>query len=177
MMSLVDNIKFQLASVATLFFIMVCWVVIFAKHGLDQGIPAIGTSQSSLIGFVLNNFAFVSPAQVGHLAPLTSSFISDYNGSFLYQRALPQCFYTKSHYISYLNLRCPLYHCWSAGCCKFQNLELIRFTCYVSCVRSEQSLDYHREHSLSDLRSYYFCSSICHCDPLQPCQRQYLLHK
>jgi hypothetical protein len=60
MMTLVQNIKFQLASAATLFFIMVAWVVIFAKHGLNQDVPAIGSNQSSLVGFVLNNFAFVS---------------------------------------------------------------------------------------------------------------------
>ena len=60
MMSLVENIKFQLASVAVLFFVMISWVVIFAQHGLDLKIPAVGGSQSSLVGFVLNNFAFVS---------------------------------------------------------------------------------------------------------------------
>jgi hypothetical protein len=60
MMSLVQNIKFQLASVASLFFVMACWIFIFAHHGLDQEIPAFGNNQSSLIGFVLNNFAFVS---------------------------------------------------------------------------------------------------------------------
>ena len=60
MMSLVENIKFQLASVAVLFLVMVSWIVIFAQHGLDLEIPAVGHSQSSLLGFVLNNFAFVS---------------------------------------------------------------------------------------------------------------------
>jgi hypothetical protein len=60
MMSLVQNIKFQLASVAILFFVMVSWIAIFAQHGLDLEIPVIGRSQSSLVGFVLNNFAFVS---------------------------------------------------------------------------------------------------------------------
>jgi hypothetical protein len=59
-MSLVQNIKFQLASVAVLFFVMASWVVIFAKHGLNLDIPVIGSSQSTLVGFVLNNFAFVS---------------------------------------------------------------------------------------------------------------------
>lgn len=58
-MSLVQNIKFQLASVAALFFVMASWIFIFANHGFDQGIPAFGNDQSSLIGFVLNNFAFV----------------------------------------------------------------------------------------------------------------------
>lgn len=60
MMSLVQNIKFQLASVAILFFVMASWIVIFAQHGLDLDIPVVGNSQSTLVGFVLNNFAFVS---------------------------------------------------------------------------------------------------------------------
>jgi hypothetical protein len=60
MMSLVQNIKFQLVSVIALFFVMVCWTYIFISHGLDQSISAIGNDQSSLVGFVLNNFAFVS---------------------------------------------------------------------------------------------------------------------
>jgi hypothetical protein len=59
-MSLVQNIKFQLASVATLSFVMGCWIFIFAHKGFHQDIPAFGNDQSSLIGFVLNNFAFVS---------------------------------------------------------------------------------------------------------------------
>lgn len=60
MMSLVDNIKFQMASVAILLFVMLSWMIIFAQHGLDLEIPVVGRSQSSLVGFVLNNFAFVS---------------------------------------------------------------------------------------------------------------------
>lgn len=60
MMSLAENIKFQLASVAVLFFVMVSWIVIFTPNGLDLEIPVIGSSQNSLVGFVLNNFAFVS---------------------------------------------------------------------------------------------------------------------
>lgn len=59
-MSLVENIKFQLASVAVLFFVMISWIVIFAQNGLDIDIPVIGSNQSTLVGFVLNNFAFVS---------------------------------------------------------------------------------------------------------------------
>jgi len=59
-MSLVENIKFQMASVATLFFVMAIWIFLFANHGLDQAVPAIGPTQGSLVGFVLNNFAFVS---------------------------------------------------------------------------------------------------------------------
>jgi hypothetical protein len=61
-MSLVQNIKFQLASVASLSFVMVVWIYIFATHGLDLAIPAFGNNQSALIGFVLSNFAFVGPA-------------------------------------------------------------------------------------------------------------------
>jgi hypothetical protein len=60
MMSLVENIKFQLASVAALFCVMISWIYIFASHGLEQNIPTFGGSQGSLVGFVLNNFGFVS---------------------------------------------------------------------------------------------------------------------
>ena len=60
LMSLVENIKVQMASVATLFFVMVSWVYLFASHGMEQNIPAVGHNQGSLVGFVLNNFAFVS---------------------------------------------------------------------------------------------------------------------
>lgn len=69
MMTLVGNIKFQLASVAALFFVMISWIAIFVKHGLNQSIPAIGDNQSSLVGFVLNNFAFV---RLENSAPFTN---------------------------------------------------------------------------------------------------------
>ncbi|KAF8860892.1 hypothetical protein BDZ45DRAFT_292291 [Acephala macrosclerotiorum] len=59
-MSLVQNIKFQLASVVILLFVMISWVFIFAEKGFDLPTPAIGSNQSSLIGFVLNNFAFIT---------------------------------------------------------------------------------------------------------------------
>ena len=59
-MSLVQNIKFQLASVAALFFVMTIWIYIFAHHGLEVSIPVFGSNQSGLVGFVLSNFAFVS---------------------------------------------------------------------------------------------------------------------
>jgi len=59
-MSLVQNIKFQIASVATLFFVILIWIYIFAHHGLDYTVPAVGNNQSTLVGFVLGNFAFVS---------------------------------------------------------------------------------------------------------------------
>ena len=42
MLSLVQNIKFQLASAATLFFVMGTWIYIFASDKLDQTIPAFG---------------------------------------------------------------------------------------------------------------------------------------
>jgi hypothetical protein len=73
-MSLVQNIKFQLASVATLLFVMGCWIFIFAHKGFHQNIPVFGKDQSSLIGFVLNNFAFVSlPSTLKPGLPLTIS--------------------------------------------------------------------------------------------------------
>jgi hypothetical protein len=58
-MSLVQNIKFQLASVATLLFVMATWIYIFSHQGLNLAIPVVGSDQSSLVGFVLSNFAFV----------------------------------------------------------------------------------------------------------------------
>jgi len=71
-MSLVQNIKLQLASVATLLFVMGCWIFIFAHKGFHQDIPAFGNDQGSLIGFVLNNFAFVSlPSPLITGLPLT----------------------------------------------------------------------------------------------------------
>jgi len=58
--SLAQNIKFQLASVAVLSFILLAWVFIFARNGLGLEIPVVGSDQSGLIGLLLNNFAFVS---------------------------------------------------------------------------------------------------------------------
>lgn len=93
LMSLVENIKFQLASVATLFFIMGSWVYLFADHGLDLKIPVVGSSQSSLVGFVLNNFAFVSFLMwVTFQPPLTVPLTSDHHGSLFYQRTLSSGF-------------------------------------------------------------------------------------
>ena len=84
-MSLVQNIKFQLASVATLFFVMSCWIVIFAHHGFDEDIPAFGKDQSSLIGFVLNNFAFVSLlSTIVVVTPLTIDY-QDHHSAILHQ--------------------------------------------------------------------------------------------
>lgn len=60
LMSLVENIKFQLASVATLFVVMAIWIYIFASHGLNRGVPLIGSDQSGLVGFVISNFAFIT---------------------------------------------------------------------------------------------------------------------
>lgn len=42
-LSLVENIKFQLASAATLFFVMGTWIYIFASDKLDQNIPVVGS--------------------------------------------------------------------------------------------------------------------------------------
>lgn len=64
-MSLVQNIKFQLISVATLFFVIVVWIYLFADNGLDLAIPVVGRNQSVLMGFVLSNFGFVYyPAEI-----------------------------------------------------------------------------------------------------------------
>jgi hypothetical protein len=57
--SLVQNIKFQLASVAVLSFILVAWIFIFVRHGFGVEIAAIGSNQSGLIGLLLSNFSFV----------------------------------------------------------------------------------------------------------------------
>jgi hypothetical protein len=74
MMSLVENIKFQLVSVAVLFFIMISWIIIFARHGLDRNIPLIGNNQSTLVGFVLNNFAFVSCPNGGKASRIADNY-------------------------------------------------------------------------------------------------------
>ena len=63
-MSLTQNVKFQLASVVTLFLVLAILIFIFARHGLNLDIPAIGSNQSNLIGFVLSNFAFVSKSAI-----------------------------------------------------------------------------------------------------------------
>ncbi|KAL7272460.1 hypothetical protein RUND412_004727 [Rhizina undulata] len=59
-MSLVQNIKFQLASVGVLFLVLAIWIFMFAEHGLNLSIPTVGSDQSSLMGFILNNFAFIT---------------------------------------------------------------------------------------------------------------------
>ncbi|TVY28961.1 hypothetical protein LHYA1_G001672 [Lachnellula hyalina] len=73
-MSLVQNIKFQIASVATLFFVIIVWIYIFAKHGLEQTVPPVGNDQSTLIGFVLGNFAFITtiPSFINELSRTVS---------------------------------------------------------------------------------------------------------
>jgi len=60
MLTLVKNIKVQIASAATLFFIIGAWIVIFKRTGLGEPIPAGGRNYTNLIGFVLNNFAFIT---------------------------------------------------------------------------------------------------------------------
>jgi hypothetical protein len=115
-MSLVQNIKFQLASVATLFFVMGCWIFIFAHKGFHQDIPAFGNDQGSLIGFVLNNFAFVSstsPLITG--LPLTFARLPPYHPSSTnypdpsqFTRPLPTLFLFALLYTSSLELRALL---------------------------------------------------------------------
>ena len=74
LMSLVQNIKFQFVSVAVLFFIMLAWIYLFVHHGLHVHIPVFGSNQSGLIGFVLNNLAFVSVQKVALVIFPTMSF-------------------------------------------------------------------------------------------------------
>ncbi|TVY92647.1 hypothetical protein LAWI1_G002418 [Lachnellula willkommii] len=73
-MSLVQNIKFQIASVGTLFFVIIVWIYIFAQHGLEQTVPPVGNDQSTLIGFVLGNFAFITtiPSFINELSRTVS---------------------------------------------------------------------------------------------------------
>jgi len=42
MMSLVQNIKFQLVSTVVLFFVMSSWIYVFANDGLSRNVPAVG---------------------------------------------------------------------------------------------------------------------------------------
>ncbi|TVY41556.1 hypothetical protein LOCC1_G005111 [Lachnellula occidentalis] len=80
-MSLVQNIKFQIASVATLFFVLIVWIYIFAKHGLEQTVPAVGNDQSTLVGFVLGNFAFTLLNTTVHQITTIPSFINELSRS------------------------------------------------------------------------------------------------
>ncbi|KAF8550992.1 hypothetical protein OG21DRAFT_1445836 [Imleria badia] len=69
---LVDNIIFQIASFFILLIITVVWIVIFAVTGLNTNhIPAVGHAQSTVVGFVLSNFSFVTtiPAWVNNTHP------------------------------------------------------------------------------------------------------------
>ena len=70
MMSLVRNIKFQIASVMILLFIMSVWIFIFAQNGLNLPIPIVHSNQGSLLGFTLSNFAFVSVMSGGLFAKI-----------------------------------------------------------------------------------------------------------
>ena len=91
-MSLVQNIKLQIASVATLFIVIMIWIYIFARHGLNYTAPPVGNDQSTLVGFVLGNFAFVS------LHPMTAQGIakdcssSDHYDPFIHQRVISDSF-------------------------------------------------------------------------------------
>ena len=53
LLSLVENIKFQLASAGTLFFVMGTWIYIFASDKLDQDIPTFGSMYISFLTKVL----------------------------------------------------------------------------------------------------------------------------
>ncbi|KAH0835793.1 AAAP amino acid permease [Lanmaoa asiatica] len=69
---LVDNIIFQVASFIVLLITTIVWVVIFALSGLNaNAIPVVGYNQSSVVGFVLSNFSFVTmiPAWVNNTHP------------------------------------------------------------------------------------------------------------
>ena len=118
MMTLVQNIKFQLASAATLFIIMIIWVVIFAEHGLNQDIPAFGSNQSSLVGFVLNNFAFVSFPVDRSLEPALISFPSDNHCPVLRKRVVSKSFHTQSRHILHYYLCHSVPNSWYNRCGK-----------------------------------------------------------
>jgi len=68
-LSLVQNIKFQLASAATLFFVMGTWIYIFASDKLDQTIPAIG----SMYMFILKRYCDHSKTNVSQQYLITPS--------------------------------------------------------------------------------------------------------
>ena len=58
---LTDNVKFQVASFILLLCIAVIWVATCIQVGLHTvSVPVVGRDQSSVVGFVLSNFAFVS---------------------------------------------------------------------------------------------------------------------
>ncbi|KAG9315158.1 AAAP amino acid permease [Chiua virens] len=84
---LVDNIIFQVVSFIVLLGITIIWIVIFAIKGFNiDRTPVVGHDQSTVAGFVLSNFSFVTtiPAWVNNthpsvnirLAVWTSIFIS-----------------------------------------------------------------------------------------------------
>ena len=73
---LVDNVIFQIVSFIILLIITIIWIVIFAVRGLHIGhIPVVGHNQSTVVGFVLSNFSFVSSHSshsfILHPMPLT----------------------------------------------------------------------------------------------------------
>ncbi|KAH7887300.1 AAAP amino acid permease [Phlebopus sp. FC_14] len=72
LLQLVDNIKFQVASFIVLIVITLLWIVVFARTGVHHYyVPVVGQDQSSVVGFVLSNFAFVTtiPAWVNNVDP------------------------------------------------------------------------------------------------------------
>ena len=63
LIQLSENIKFQIASFITLFVITIVWIATFFQVGITNNpISAVGTSQGTVVGYVISNFAFVSRA-------------------------------------------------------------------------------------------------------------------
>lgn len=148
-MSLVQNIKFQIASVATLFFVIIVWIYIFAHHGLEHTVPPIGNDQSTLIGFVLGNFAFVSlhPKAIACFAKYRGS--SDHYDSFIHQRVITDSLDTQNYYLPH-NCLCNLIHChWLDWGFEFRNRRFIYSPRYLERLKWEQSTNHNYRHSVS----------------------------
>lgn len=173
-MTLVGNIKFQLASVAALFFVMISWIAIFVKHGLNQSIPAIGDNQSSLVGFVLNNFAFV---RLENSAPFTNYWLLsllDYHCTLFHKRAFSYGFHTQGHLLSYCHMCSSVFDSWPARCCKLQDQQLNWYSRNTGSCGRKQGSDNYSQYSLPGFCSRYIGSSICYCNSLQSRERQCL---
>jgi hypothetical protein len=70
LIQLSGSIKFQILSFLTLVFITIVWIMTFFQVGITNfPIPAIGTSQASVVGYVISNFAFVSIISVQSWIP------------------------------------------------------------------------------------------------------------
>jgi hypothetical protein len=174
-MSLVQNIKFQIASVATLFFVLTIWIYLFAHHGLDHVVPPVGDNQSTLVGFVLGNFAFVRPPAktMDSLAKLP--FSPDHHNTLLHQWAVPLSLHTQNHYLSDNCLCDFICHYWLDGCLKFQHQLVIQHTRHSRCFEWEQGLDYNSRHTVSSCCPYHICSCLQYCNTVQSGARQPVL--